>query len=92
MEFFFLKNLKKATEYRDMALKHSQKMEEKLESFKYALTDEFKKSIKEFYKELNMCIDSLVKLVNYSRDVFNNKSKSIMDVSQLNAPVVCRKT
>lgn len=74
-----------------MALNHNQEMEEKLESFKSALTDDFKKSVKEFYRELVMCTDTLVKLVNYSQDVFNRKSKSIMDVSVLNAPTLCNK-
>ncbi|RNA03007.1 hypothetical protein BpHYR1_014588 [Brachionus plicatilis] len=81
-------DLKTAIEYRDMALKHSEKMAEKLESFEFALTDEYKRSMKEFYRELNMCIDTMIKLVNYSHDVFNKKSKSIMDVSALNTPTL----
>lgn len=72
-----------------MALNDNQKLEEKLDAFKSALTEDFKKSLKEFYKELSTCTDTLAKLVYYIQDVSNNKTKSLMDVSALNAPTLC---
>ncbi|CAF0883579.1 unnamed protein product [Brachionus calyciflorus] len=81
-------DLKSTNEYYQMASDQLEKYQESLEGFKYALTDEYKRSMKEFYKELNTCIESLIKIVRYSQDVFNKKSKSMVDVSSLDMPIL----
>lgn len=73
-----------------MAVEQNEKMQESLVCFNYALTDDYKRSLKDFYKELSNCIESLARLVKYSQDVFNNKSKSMIDVSNLNMPILCK--